>query len=114
MNRQILSLLVVFLLMPIVVKADSYTSLWKQYTVTKEKDLPKSSREILSKIVSKASSEKAYGHLLKAELLTVSINTQVSPDSMAVEVQRLSALELQARERDAVLAAIYQTVLGRI
>ena len=114
MNRQILSLLVVFLLMPIVVKADSYTSLWKQYTVTKEKDLPKSSRDILAKIVSKASSEKAYGHLLKAELLTVSINTQVSPDSMAVEVQRLSALELQARERDAVLAAIYQTVLGRI
>ena len=100
--------------MPIVVKADSYTSLWKQYTVTKEKDLPKSSRDILAKIVSKASSEKAYGHLLKAELLSASINTQVSPDSMAVEVQRLSALELQSRERDAVLAAIYQTVLGRI
>ena len=47
--------------------ADSFTSLWKQVTTARQKDLPKTELQCLDQIVKKARQEKAYGQLLKAK-----------------------------------------------
>ena len=69
---------------------------------------------MLTKIAKKAQREKAYGQLLAADLLASSLQTQISPDSTDVEVERLKAKAQEAERKDEVLAAIYNCVLGRI
>ena len=58
------------LLMPLAAAADTYTSLWKQYDTALQKDHPQTALDVLSQIVGKATRERAYGHLLKAQLAT--------------------------------------------
>ena len=114
MKKFLISLFMATTLMPVALMADSYTSLWKQYSTSSSKDLPKTSIGILQQIIDKATAEKAYGHLLKAQLLTASLQTDISPDSLEVEVDRLKAKEQKAESSDPVLAAVYQSVLGRL
>ena len=94
--------------------SQSYTALWDKYQKAKSDDLPKTQLEVLEQLVSKASNEKAYGHLLKAQLCRVQAVTAVTPDSLEVEVARLVQAEQQAQVSDAVLAAVYQSVLGSV
>lgn len=114
MKKLLISLVTMMLLMPVSMQADSYTSLWKQYSASESKDLPKTCIGVLQKIISKATDEKEYGQLLKAELLTISLQTSIAPDSMDVEVERLVAQEQKAESSDQVLAAVYQSVLGKL
>lgn len=102
------------LLLPMAVIADSYTSLWKQVTDAQQKDLPKTQIEILDKIISKAHLENSYGHLLKAQLMRASAQTVIAPDSLDVFVNQLKEEESKANASNLVLAAVYQSVLGRI
>lgn len=102
------------LMLPSHMMADSYTILWKQYERAQQKDLPKTSMNVLKKIITKAQADKRYGHLLKAELLHGSLANQVSPDSLTVEVGRLVANMQKAEKQDPVLAAVYQSSLGRL
>ncbi len=102
------------LMLPSHMMADSYTILWKQYERAQQKDLPKTSMNVLKKIITKAQADKQYGHLLKAELLHGSLANQVSPDSLTVEVGRLVANMQKAEKQDPVLAAVYQSSLGRL
>lgn len=94
--------------------ADSYTSLWKQVSEAQKKDLPMTQIEILDKIISKATSENSYGHLLKAHLQKACAQTIVSPDSMDVFVKELKDDEAKASAKNPMLAAVYQSILGRI
>jgi hypothetical protein len=90
----------------------TYESLWKQVRKASEDDLPKTERQVLSKIIAKARKEKAYGHLLKAELADASAAAMISPDSLAPAVERLKAREQKAASLP--LRAVYQAVLGKI
>ena len=54
--------------MPLLVNAQSYDSLWKQVDEAVENDMPQIEMQVLQLIISKATNEKAYGQLLKAEL----------------------------------------------
>ena len=58
--------------------ADSYDKLWKQVDDLQERDLPKSSMEVLEKIITKAEREKKYGHLLKAQLMNAALMVELS------------------------------------
>ena len=69
-------------LMPAIAFADSYSSMWKQWSKMNGRDLPKSELAVLQKIVDKATAERAYGHLLKAQVLTIDAQISVSPDSL--------------------------------
>ena len=103
------------LLMPLAAIADSYTSLWKQYDTAVRKDHPQTALKVLSQISGKAAKERAYGHLLKAQVCTASHMAQISPDSLQPAVERLHGYEQAAVESgDNVLAAIYESVLGSI
>ena len=103
------------LLMPLTAAADTYTSLWKQYDTALQKDHPKTALDVLSQIVGKATRERAYGHLLKAQLATAQQQCAISVDSLQPAIDRLRRCEQNAvQSGDKVLAAIYQSVLGTI
>lgn len=112
MKKIILTLLVAVMAMPMAMFADTYTSLWKQYENAKRKDLPQTGINVLAKIINKSTTERAYGHLLKAQLLTIEAQATVAPDSLLPAINRLEAIASAAESKDAVLAAVYHSVLG--
>lgn len=109
-------LLVVFaaIMMPAMVSADSYTTLWKKEAEARKKDLPQTRIKILDRIIAKAEADKAYGHLLKAQVGRMGASATVSPDSLAPAVRRLETAAKKAEGVDVVLAAIYNSVLGTV
>ena len=115
MKRTMLAmLLIVAWLMPTSILADSYSSLWKQLERAIDKDQPKTELAILQKIAHKATIERAYGHLLKAQIKAVSVRQSLSPDSLRPSVIRLEGEQLKAEKAgNKVLAAVYAAVLGR-
>ena len=100
------------LMMPLFIFGQSYNSLWKKVSEAQEKDLPKTAYDVLQKIVKKAAKDKAYGQLLKAELLSAQAMVEISPDSLEPAVAEIRKHYEAAS--DEVLKTVYQTVLHRI
>lgn len=100
------------LALPVMAMADTYPALWKKVAEAQSKDLPKTQMQWLDQIIAKAQNGSDYGHLLKAQLLRAAAQTQVSPDSLTVEMQRIEHYEAAAK--DHALKAVYATVLGRL
>jgi hypothetical protein len=111
MMKKIIYLLVMSII-PVSMFADSFTSLWKKVAEAESKDLPKTQIKWLERIISKAEKEKTYGQLLKAQLRCATVQTQVSPDSLETETERLEQ-KAQAAQDD-VLRAVYAAVLGKV
>lgn len=107
-------LLLMLLACSMVTFADDYDALWKQVKKAAEDDLPKTEIELLNKISSKATKEKQYGQLLAAEMLTVGLQTQISPDSLLPAAERLQLKAEEAEKTDGVLAAVYYASLGKL
>ena len=62
-----------------------------------------------------AQAEHSYGQLLKAKLRQAAVQTQIAPDSADVELSRVKEDLAKAEQSgNRVLAAVYQSVLGRI
>ena len=99
-------------MMPFFIFGQSYNSLWKKVTEAQEKDLPQTEYAVLQKIVKKAAKEKAYGQLLKAELLSTQAMVNISPDSLQPAIEEIQR-HYEAAD-DMVLKTVYQTVLHRI
>ena len=115
MKKPVILSILIMLLMPLAAAADTYTSLWKQYDTALQKDHPKTALDVLSQILGKATRERAYGHLLKAQLATAQQQCAISVDSLQPAIDRLRRYEQNAvQSGDKVLAAIYQSVLGTI
>ena len=98
--------------MPIALFGQTYSALWKQVREAEAKDLPKTEYEVLQKIVTKATKEKAYGQLLKAELQGALVMQSISPDSLKPAVERIIARCEATKEIP--LKTVYQTVLYRV
>ena len=90
----------------------SYSALWKKAQNAYEKDLPQSQYEILQQIVQKATREKLYGQLLKAELNACQVMQTIAPDSIKPAVERIQ--QRCDATTDPVLKTVYQTVLWRV
>ncbi len=113
MGKRILSLALLYILLPLAMMADSYHSLWKQFTEARNKDLPKTELNILRQISFKSEADNNYGQLLSAELMTASLKSSISPDSLSAGIERLKTKAREAESSDLVLAAIYESALGR-
>ena len=100
------------LIVPVLMFGQTYEALWKQVEKAAQDDLPKTEQQVLQKIVAKAEKEKAYGQLMKAELMRIQVAAEVSGDSLKPGVMRLEKREQSIK--DAALRAVYQTVLGLI
>lgn len=106
---------IIALLLPFVAMADSYTSLWKQHEMALKKDHPRTQIKVLNEIIAKATHEKAYGQLLKAQIASVQAIAAISPDSLAPAVKRLETAEADAEQSgNKVLAAVYASTLGTL
>lgn len=113
MKRIVLLVVAMVALSPAAMLADSYATLWKRVKEARDKDMPKTELSVLKAIADKAAREKAYGHLLKAQVRSMSVAQGLSPDSLAPCVERLEAME-RAAATDVVLADIYRSVLGYV
>lgn len=115
MKKPIILSLLISLLLPGTAIADSYTSLWKKYDAAVQKDHPQTALKVLSNIAEKAERERAYGHLLKAQMATADQMLALSPDSLQPTVERMQQCEKAAEgSGDKVLAAVYESVLGAV
>ena len=114
MRQRLLFIIFVIAMVPTMMYADSYTTLWKKEAAAREKDLPKTQIEILDKIIAKAEADRAYGHLLKAQVSKMGARSSISPDSLAPAVRRLEADAKKAESKDVVLAAVYNSVIGTV
>nr|WP_238315366.1 hypothetical protein [Segatella maculosa] len=104
--------IVVALMMPLAVMADSYGSLWKQYELLQRKNQPRSAIHVLEQIAAKARADKAYGQLIKAQFGLMDAWEDLAPDSLGPQLQRLRGEALRAEKTDRAAAAIYYSVLG--
>ena len=104
--------LFIAMMMPLFLFGESYSSLWKKVSEAEQKDLPKTEYELLQKIVKKASKDKAYGQLLKAELQGAQVMAEIAPDSLKPAVERIR--ERGEAAKDEVLRMVYQTVLYNV
>ena len=111
MKRSILFIIIALTTMPIALFGQTYSALWKQVKEAEAKDLPKTEYEVLQKIVTKATKEKAYGQLLKAELQGALVMQSISPDSLKPAVERIIARCEATKEIP--LKTVYQTEIGR-
>ena len=105
-------ILLITLSMSFFVFGQSYSSLWKKVAEAQEKDLPKSEYAVLQQIVKKATKDKAYGQLLKAELQGAQAMASVAPDSLLPELNRIR--ERGEAATDEVLKVVYQTILHKV
>ena len=105
-------ILLITLSMSFFVFGQSYSSLWKKVAEAQEKDLPKSEYAALQQIVKKATKDKAYGQLLKAELQGAQAMASVAPDSLQPELSRIKQRGEAAT--DEVLKVVYQTILHKV
>lgn len=112
MKRLLITFLLTSMVAALTVKAESYTSLWKQVENAIQKDLPATQVEILGRIAEKAQAEKQYGHMLKALLMRADVSIQVAPDSAETEMARLHNSERTVS--DSVAVAVLRCALGRI
>ncbi len=94
--------------------SQSYDALWKKVSEAEAADLPKDQEKGLELIIEKAKKEKHFGHLLKAQLRRIEAITAVTPDSLQPEVRRLVEQEKAFDNQQALLAAVWQSVLGSV
>ncbi len=113
MGKTLLTL-IAFTLLPLFSQAQTYDELWKQYEEAAQKDLPRSQMQILKKIIASAEKKHDYGQQLAASLSWSSLKTTITPDSLEAEVSKLKKKQELAEKSNAVLSAVYATVLGKI
>lgn len=109
MKKILVALIVLLTIIPMKISADNYTQLWKKYETAERKDLPQDKLSVLKDIIVKASKEKSYGNLLKAETNAMNLKASISLDSIKPAIE---ALEEKAAKAEGALAAVYNCVLG--
>lgn len=112
MKKSAIIAIIACLMMPMMIFGQTYSSLWKKAEEAEKKDLPKSQYETLQQIVQKATKEKVYGQLLKAELNACQVMQGIAPDSIKPAVARIQ--QRCDATTDPVLKVVYQTVLWRV
>ena len=100
MKKSLIVLLLIGLLLPMTMSAQSFDALWKQVEQARQKDLPKTQINLLDKIGRKARREKIYGQLLAANLLSLQLKTSISPDSLEVEINNLKERAKEAERKN--------------
>jgi len=110
--KQKLFILIISLVMPFMTWGQTYSAMWKKVDEAEKKDLPQTMSKVLQQIVDKATAEKAYGQLMKAELKNAQVMAGVAPDSLKPAMARIS--QRCENTKDVVLKTVYQTVLYKV
>lgn len=97
-----------------LIMADNYDSLWKQAAQARKKDLPREELAITQRIAQQAMANKDYGQLLAAKLRSLSIWQDISPDSLAPQLNKLEQEAAQVEQSNPALSAVYMTALYKV
>ncbi len=92
--------------------AQSFKQLWDDVEKAVTTDKPQTMIAHLQNIINKAEKEKAYGHLMKAELMVIQAKNAISPDSLAPAFLRL--VEKAGQQKKYLPQAVYNTVIGKM
>lgn len=114
MKKTLLALIICLVLIPSGVSAQSYATLWKDVDAAKKQDLPRKQMTLIRKIADKARAENNHGQLLEAELRHAAVLLELTPDSLLPVVAQFEREAVEAEKEDKVLAAVYNSVLGKI
>ncbi|HEY9551496.1 MAG TPA: alpha-2-macroglobulin family protein, partial [Prevotella sp.] len=102
----------VFLFLSLGLQAQSIKARWN--TINKHALLhPRTTMAELEKMIAEAERKGAYIDLLRADVFMASLKADVSPDSLQPQLNRMRVHEQLVRSREPVVAALYQTYLGR-
>lgn len=111
--KRLLITTIIISMIPIFMRGQTYSALWKQVKEAEQNDLPQTEQQVLSLIVKKAKKEHMHGQLLKAELQRASSICDVSSDSLQAVVKQLQQQAEQSAD-NVVLQSVYYCVLGYI
>jgi len=112
--KKVIAILILSVLLPMTVAADTYSSLWKKVNAADEKDLPKDKITALQSICEKALADREWGQLIKAEMNIITTQASVTPDSLMPMIRDFEHKAVAAKKVSPALASIYNTCLGRI
>lgn len=110
--KKILHLLSLMLLVPVFCGAQTYTLLWKKAQTAEFSDQPRTHIRLLNEIITKATAEKKYGQLLKAEVDRVRVRYDIDPDSIVGDIKNLTAQMQKVEKSNPALHAVYCVVLS--
>lgn len=110
--KKILHLLSFMLLVPVFCGAQTYTLLWKKAQTAEYSDQPRTHIRLLNEIITKATAEKKYGQLLKAEVDRVRVRYDIDPDSIVGDIKNLTAQMQKVEKSNPALHAVYCVVLS--
>ena len=110
--KKILQLLTLMLLVPVFCGAQTYTLLWKKVQTAQYRDQPRTHIRLLNEIITKATAEKKYGQLLKAEVDRVRVRYDIDPDSIVGDIKNLTAQMQKVEKSNPALHAVYCVVLS--
>ena len=111
--KKILQLLSLMLLVPVFCGAQTYTLLWKKAQTAEYSDQPRTHIRLLNEIIRKATTEKKYGQLLKAEVDRVRVRYDIDPDSIVGDIKNLTAQMQKVEKSNPALHAVYCVVLSK-
>ena len=110
MKKAVITTVISFLL-SLCLQAQSLKALW--HDVHSSASLhPQTAMMKLEKIIVAAEKKGAYVDLLKADIAMVGLKTDVAPDSLQPQLNRMKAHELLVRDREPVVASLYEAYLG--
>lgn len=112
MKKQVITLILLLLMITLPTSADTYDALWKQCEAAQKKDLPTTELSLLDKITAKAEAERNYGNLLKAQIRHLELQTEISPDSLKPELERIELKAAKAENSQKAMAAVYYCALS--
>ena len=96
----------------LIAPAQTYQQLWQKVNEAEKNDLPKSQLTVIRQIAAKATKEKQYGQLLKAQLKEGAVQVSISPDSLKPALSRME--QTYNRLSDPALKAVYATAIGKL
>ncbi len=93
---------------------DNYEELWKQIEEYREKDQPRSAETVVLKIYDKAEKEKNFGQLMKAGMMLMTVQCNISPDSALSAFDKLAAMPTGNVAEEALKNALMSSVCSNI
>ena len=93
---------------------DNYEELWKQIEEYQKKDQPRSAEKIVLKIYDKAEKEKNFGQLMKAGMMLMTVQCNISPDSAFTAIDKLAAMPTGNVAEEALKNALMSSVCSGI
>ena len=93
---------------------DNYEQLWKQIEEYQKKDQPRSAEKVILEIYDKAEKEKNFGQLMKAGMMLMTAQCNISPDSAFIAIDKLEAMPTgnvaEEALKNALMASVYSEI----